>query len=103
MTSLMAIGKFSTSVQTASTVNKLEAKAEVDKAVLATASVSLVIPNYSHCKMEIPEMRNIAQVAPKEGRRKVFDSDGIEIGYVSPESVLFITKPCNETENNTEG
>lgn len=103
LTSLMAIGKFVTSVQTASTVSGLEAKAEVDKAVLATAAVSLVIPNYSHCKMQIPEMRNIEQVAPKEGRRRVFDSDGLEIGYVTPESVLFITKPCNDSEPNTEG
>lgn len=97
LTLLLAFGKFATSVKTAATVNSIDQAEQVDDAATEAARdemASLIIPNYSHCKMEIPSMRNIDQVAPATGKRKVLDSDLQEIGYVTPEAVLVITKQC---------
>jgi hypothetical protein len=100
VTLLLALGKFSTSVKTAATLDSIEQSETVKNAAIDAARnemASLIIPNYSHCKMELPTMTNITQVSPLTGKRKVLDSDLQEIGYVTPEAVLVITMQCGET------
>lgn len=98
-TTLLGLGKFIVSTQTAVTVSQINESEKVEKAAIDAARdemAALIIPGYYHCEGDIPTMTNISAVAPVTGKRTVKDHNLMVIGYVTPDATLVITNNCEE-------